>query len=126
MRKSVMLLGFIIALFVGCNAQTEKEQNVADKNRTAEDLLGLPKAYEVSSCQILLNSKDGYQFKVFYTSENRNLHCLMNADQPNFKILYSRMLALAQNGDKLSITDIIVYKGERQMKWMSKTIEVKK
>ncbi len=58
--------------------------------------------------------------KVVYCSPKCLPKNCTNADQQRFDLLWSRMLKTAKKGDHVVLDNILVKKGDREMKWMSK------
>jgi hypothetical protein len=83
------------------------------KKVTVEQMLGLPQAYKVSSCSIHYVHKDEF----IYIGYNQNPNMCLGS--------FDALRRLAQNakaGDKILLSDIMVVKGDRKIKWAEKAI----
>ncbi|MFN8321887.1 MAG: hypothetical protein U0T74_04465 [Chitinophagales bacterium] len=118
--RNIYFLFLLIGSSCFAKAQKQEALPIANKEwKTAEQALGLPAGYEVFSCEIFINNKQMI-LKVGYCSPKCLPQNCMNADQQRFDLLWDRMLKMAKKGDHIVLDNILVKKGDREIKWMSK------
>jgi hypothetical protein len=115
-----LLLGSSIT-FAG--AQKTDTLSVTQKRAVSlEEVLGIPSTYTALKCDISLNAKDGNIIRVFYAKDSSRW--CVNEDSRDFVKLWHRIIDYAPHGDKIIIAEIIVQKGDKELKWAPKAFIV--
>ncbi len=91
------------------------------KYTSAEQVLQLPPAYTVLKCNIRVSTKREL-FAVFYARDGSR-YCL-NSQSKDFNALWERMINMAAKGATITLEEVTVLKGDKEMKWMPKTFIV--
>ncbi len=115
------MIGILLMIASSVSGQDLKARVVADRNwKTPEQALDLPNGYIVLSCEIVVADKQSVM-KVSYSHLLCNPQNCVNADQQKFEVLWKRMLDMVRAGNEITLDNIKVKKGDREMKWMPKT-----
>jgi hypothetical protein len=116
-----IIIGLLLLVTYTISGQDLKVRAVADRDwKTPEQALSIPNGYIVLSCDIVVADKQSVM-KVSYSHLLCKPQNCVNADQQKFDVLWRRMLDMVRAGNEITLDNIKVKKGDREMKWLSKS-----